>query len=201
MCVSYHSSTRPSCPSSASFHRTTASDGHTHGCCRTARYPCTRLRKYSKHAITAAPILVSSYTNTTDLKDFKVFSQQLASSASRGQSGNPSQIMLALIHTLLPGHSHRARSEQPDRDTHVNLNCVALLLRVRNFSGGGGTLILKCVFLTAVLFVTVVVTVQVTVTALGCQDASTRPTLEVAGGALCCRGNTQKRTTISQMVM
>lgn len=25
--------------------------------------------------------------------------------------------MLALIHTLLPGHSHRARSEQPDGDT------------------------------------------------------------------------------------
>lgn len=43
-------------------------------------------------------------------------SQQLASSTSRGQSGKPSQIMLALMHTLLPGHSHRARSEQPDRD-------------------------------------------------------------------------------------
>lgn len=48
-----------------------------------------------------------------------------------------------------------------------------------------------CVCLTAVVFVTVVVTVQVSVTAFGCQDASTRPTLEVAGGALCCHGNAQ----------
>lgn len=53
-----------------------------------------------------------------------------------------------------------------------------------------GGLLFWNVCLTTVVLVAVVVTVQVSVTSLGCQDAATWPTLEVAGGALCCQGNT-----------
>lgn len=114
-------------------------------------------------------------------------SQQLASSTCRGQSGKPSQIMLALMHTLLPGHSHRERSEQPDRHAHTH-SFVNLSVRLHH----------KYIFvfshrLTTVLLVAVVVTVQVSVTAFGRQDTATRSTLEVTGRALCHNQEQQEK--------
>ena len=92
-------------------------------------------------------------------------SQQLASSTSRGQSGKPSQIMLDLMHTLLPGHSHRARSEQPDTEKNkLGVCSVPAAITGSGQSGAG---------LTTVVFVAVVVAVYVPVTAFGCQDAAT----------------------------
>ena len=69
----------------------------------------------SLHA--AAQTQAQSATSCPDRKEARGHSQQLASSASRGQSGKPSQIMLALMQARLPGHSHRARSAQPGGHT------------------------------------------------------------------------------------
>lgn len=51
-----------------------------------------------------------------------------------------------------------------------------------------------------VVLVAVVVTVQVSVTAFGCQDAATRPTLEVAGGALVHSGFRQQAAAVSSFL-
>lgn len=66
------------------------------------------------------------------------------------------------MHTLLPGHSQSARSTQPGEDTHITFD--------GSLKHDGGVLTSRC--LTAVVLVTVVVTVQVPVAALARQDAA-----------------------------
>lgn len=102
-------------------------------------------------------------------------SQQLTSSASRGQSGNPSQIMLVLMQTPLPGHSHRARSVQPAAYAQRHVSAAVSTFVSQTFDGGR----------TAVVFIAAVVAVGKAVATLAGQDAAAGATLEVAGGALC----------------
>lgn len=123
VCVSYHSPTRPSRRSSVSSRRTTESDGHTDGCCRAARCRRTPLWNIVNNANQTADRSAERPRPSRDPRCSD--SQQLASSTSRGQSGKPSQIMVALMHTLLPGHSHRARSVQPARHEHASRHRAA----------------------------------------------------------------------------
>lgn len=89
--------------------------------------------------------------------------------------------MLAWMHVSLPGHVHSARSAQPEG--HVSW-----------VSGRGRPSRQADARLTAVVLVAVVVTVQVSVAAFPRQDAASRATLEVAGGALCYHGNALEAT-------
>lgn len=171
-CWWYHSSTRRSCRSSAAVRHTTGSGGHTDGCYRTARCLCTPLRTHRP----GHPVKTCS-TCPPALSGVK-YLQQLASSTSRGQSGKPSQIIVGLMQTLLPGHSHRARSEHPVQHKGTPLTFCPHTPDQD-----------ICLRLTTVVLVAVVVAVQVSVTAFGPQDAAARLTLEVAGRALCYHGN------------
>lgn len=85
------------------------------------------------------------------------------------------------MHTLLPGHSHRARSEQPDgHRQRRGKRGPESVCRTRDEVPAALTLghsvlsalILKCVRLTTVVLVAVVIAVHVSVTAFGCQDAA-----------------------------
>lgn len=53
--------------------------------------------------------------------------------------------------------------------------------------------------LTTVVLITVVITVQVSVTSFGGQDAATGPTLEVAGRALCRHGNNNNNNKVQNV--
>lgn len=172
VCARYRSSTRLSCRNSVSGRRTTESGERTGGCYRTARCLCMPLHESMDS---------QRWRPGRQQEAEQMHSQQLVSSTSRGQSAKPSQIMLDLMHTLLPGHSHRARSEQPAGHMHVTSVRVHVDVMSQMLTG-----------LTAVVLVAVVVTVQVSVAALAGQDAAARPTLEVTGGALCYHGNTTR---------
>lgn len=190
MRLSYHSSIRRSCLSSASFHHTTECDGHTDGCCRKARYPCTPLRKYEwiSLIIQSGRCLFAQrrtkHNNINIRESYSSWSRPPAG-GSLGTHRRSCWLWCRLCCRDTPTeHAQSSLTHRKVRSWPAALNCWSI--RLDEAAAASMTL----TWLTAVVLVAVVVTVQVSVTAFACQHAATWPALEVARRALCHHENT-----------